>query len=252
MDCLFFISQNKKKLKIFLHIKIKSILFWRIIMQTKRKRDHNGESVVHSFLCKYFYELFPKCETIINKKEQIAGIDEKCMIDGEWVSIDEKTQLTRLDQDITPYTTQCIELMSKNRNGVYNKGWINNTLTDCYLFTYIINCKTKDPEKLVDSNQIEKMRAVLISKKNIQKMFEENGFSLKDLNQDAYALLNGTFHRETGTHQYFDLNKNMWLCLSKANWLAETPVNAIIRWFLYEDYAWHVYNITPSYIEIIK
>ena len=222
-------------------------------MKTFRKRDHKGEQIVHKYLCEYFYPfLMQKCREVTDKEKQISGADEEIYINGKWRTIDEKTQLTRLGQNITEKTTQCIELLSKCRNGIYREGWINNH-TDFYLFTYVTKCKTNNPNNLNDKNQIENIRAVLISKKSIEKMIKDSAFSLFDLKEIGKSLLTNTPDRETLHHKYKYLdNPNIWLCMTKETFLPEMPINIIVRWFLYEKYAWHVYNITPSEIIVLK
>lgn len=223
-------------------------------MNTYRKRDHKGEQIVHAFLNKYFYpHLFQKTMEVKNKKEQLSGTDEKIYLHGDWKTIDEKVQLTRLNQSISEKTTQCLEILSLGTDGDYKEGWFIKNNTNLYLFTYITKCSVNFPEDLNNIEQIECIRAILISKKNLQNMLKDNSCDITTLKKEAHLLLNGQSDKETRTHCYKYLpSKNIWLCKTKKNFLKECPINAVIRWNLYEKYAWHVYNITKDNLILIK
>ena len=75
----------------------------------ERYLDHPGEQTVHLFLMMYFYPIFHQYQEVSDKRQQIAGIDMKLCVNNHWFTVDEKTQLTRLNQKITRYTTQALE-----------------------------------------------------------------------------------------------------------------------------------------------
>lgn len=221
---------------------------------SERHLDHPGEQAVHLFLMKYFYPIFHQYEEILDKDQQIAGIDMKLCVNSQWFTVDEKAQLTRLNNKIMPYTTQALEILSKTRNGSFKAGWIYNTQTDYYLFTYITHCQTENKKDLT-VDKIQQIRAVLISKKQIIQMLLDNGITLKNLMFFANRMILDNYHtRVKNDNTYVDFTNvsEIWMCHTSEKRLSETPVNCVIRWSLYEQYAWHVYDITPSNIVKIK
>ena len=221
----------------------------------ERYLDHPGEQTVHLFLMMYFYPIFHQYQEISDKKQQIAGIDMKLCVNNHWFTVDEKTQLTRLNQKITQYTTQALELLSKTRNGKFRLGWIFNTQTDYYLFTYITECSTEIKKEL-SIDKIHKIRAILISKKQIEQMLLDNGITLKNLKFFAYQIMFYNYYdRIKNGNTYIDFKEitdKIWICHTSPDKLYETPVNCVIKWSLYEQYAWHVYDITVNNVIKIK
>lgn len=227
-------------------------------MQTNRKSDHKGEQEVHKFLMKYFYSGFHQFREPLGKQEQLDGIDMHLCVNNCWFTVDEKCQLTRLNNQINDKTTQAIEILSKTRNGSFRQGWIYNTKTDYYLFTYITNCRVNNQDDLT-CDDILNMRAVLISKSKVIDMIINHGITLRNLSFFANRMVFHNYYNDdkeyNGKHMYYtrfgNLTDKIWLCYTKSG-LYETPVNCVIRWSLYEEYAWHVYDITPNGVRIIK
>ena len=224
----------------------------------ERHLDHPGEREVHTFLVKYFYPIFQQSEEISDREQQIAGIDMKLCVNNQWFTVDEKSQLTRLNRKITIHTTQAIELLSKTRSGQFVSGWIFNSDTDYYLFTYITHCQTEHKKDLT-CDKIQQVRAVLISKQQIIHMLTDNGITLKNLqffaDRMVYDDYNNRHKKNEDDNAYVDfknLTDKIWLCRTNEKKLRETPVNCVIRWSLYEEYAWHVFDITPTGVTKIK
>lgn len=228
-----------------------------------RTIDQKAEHEVHVYLNKYFYPAFQDTMEPAGRQEQLDGIDMHICIQDKWATIDEKAQLTRLNQEITDITTQAIEIWSKMKNGIYRTGWIynENSKTDYYLFMYITKCGTEFKSDLT-CDKIECVRAVLISKAKIIEMIRNEGFSLRNILLFGKALIKGCFHYEKETkkrdkvylHKYLKFPKttrNLWFCFT-AKGLSEEPVNCVIKWSLYEKYAWKVYDITPSGVVDLK
>ena len=182
----------------------------------------------------------------------------KLNVNNHWFTVDEKTQLTRLNQKITCYTTQAIELLSRTRNGQFRIGWIFNSKTDYYLFTYITHCQTEHKKDLT-CDKIQQIRAVLISKEQIVHMLTDNGITLNNLHFFANRMVFDNYYtrpkikEDDNTYVDFkNLTDKIWLCHTNEKKLFEMPVNCVIRWSLYEEYAWHVFDITPTGVTKIK
>lgn len=226
------------------------------MVKDERHLDHPGEQAVHLFLMKYFYPIFHQHEEVLDREQQIAGIDAKLCINNQWFTVDEKTQLTRLNQEIKPYTTQALEILSKARNGSFRLGWIFNSQTDFYLFTYVTSCHTESKKDLT-CDKIQKVRTVLISKNQIIKMLNDNGISLSNLKFFANRMVFDNYHtrkneKENTYIDFKNLTDKIWMCHTNPKNLAEMPVNCVIRWSLYEEYAWHVFDVTPTGVTKIK
>ena len=228
-------------------------------MINNRINDHNSERIVHSFFVKYFYSVLGTF-TEPNRTQQIDGIDAICKlpllnINGE-VSIDEKCQLTRLNQTIKPYTTQCFEIMSKYRdaNESYGLGWFpKNNSTQYYLFSYITNCGTENQNQLTVEN-INEVEAILISKDRVKQLLRNNGITIRNLLDFARFMINqGSHTRIKDNKYYYDFLKNkrdMYLCYSKNN-LGEAPVNCIINWNTLKSIAEYTFKITKNEVTVL-
>lgn len=223
------------------------------MIKDQRHLDHPGEQAVHMFLMKYFYPMFHQHEEVSDRAQQIAGIDMKLCVNNHWFTVDEKAQLTRLNQKITPYTTQALEILSRNRDGNFRYGWIFNDQTDYYLFTYITECQTENKKDLT-YDKIQRARTILISKQQIVRMLLEQNISLTNLKTLAHLMIHQNYFTRQNDkgNTYIDLTAPIWLCHTNPKSLAEEPVNCVIRWSLYEQYAWHVYDITPTGVVQIK
>ena len=229
-------------------------------MQNNRQSDHSGERIVHMFLTQYFYPLLG-IFTEPDISQQIDGIDAICKLSGlgiyDEITIDEKCQLTRLNQTITNSTTQCFEIMSKYRNAEesYGPGWFSkDNSTQYYLFTYITKCKTTNQNSLtIDS--IDEMEAIFISKDKVKQLLRSNGITMRNLKDFALFMINQGVHtRYTNNKYYYDFwknNRDMYLCYSKNN-LGEAPVNCIIKWNTLKSVAEYVFSINKKQIRILS
>ena len=91
---------------------------------------------------------------------------------------------------------------------------------------------------------------------DVEKSVQQIDQSLKNLKFFAYQIMFYNYYdRIKNGNTYIDfkgITDKIWICHTSPDKLYETPVNCVIKWSLYEQYAWHVYDITVNNVIKIK
>ena len=202
---------------------------------SNRSEDARLEGIVNEFLNKYYFnEGFEEVRWATEKRDQVAGIDvfltsEKLGLDNAKVDI--KSAVKYSDRYLGTYS---LELSFIGRQYKEKIGWfINDELeTEYYLLLYPKSTKHYTDIKTVDD--IDNIEYYLVKKEALKDFFKSRGYDKERL-LDVCANM----REELGNGN----NKLTWdsdsanFHFSLTGYLAEQPINAVVKRQVYDKYA---------------
>lgn len=202
------------------------------VAQSRRDDDMSAEAQLCIFLDKYLYEKFPKrelfskIERIRDKEEQLAGVDVRFTEkNGTVYNVDEKAQLYYLNKDLPTFAFE-IQFM---RAGRAVCGWLCNDRlkTDLYLliWPFVEGDRDADTPKGIRWEQFVKADCLLVQKKKILSMLEQEGLTRERMMQEAEQL------RKDGRTGKVSPEgvKGIYYFVSDPQKYSEAPINIVIR-----------------------
>ncbi len=196
---------------------------------SRRNDDMSAEAQLGIFLDTYLYKVFPKrelfskIERIRDKEEQLAGVDVKFTgNNGIVYNVDEKAQLYYLNKDLPTFAFE-LQFMREGRE-VW--GWLCNDRlkTDLYLLIWPFVKEDKDTPKGIRWEQFVKADCLLVQKKKILSMLEQEGLTRERMMQEAEQL------RKDGLTGKVSIAgvKGIYYFVSDPRKYSEAPINMIV------------------------
>jgi len=204
------------------------------------KKDKEAEEEVADFLDKYFYNKYfnDEVKRCNDDKLQNEGVD--VFVDDGMV-IDEKAAIHYYKEDINEASmpTFILELYFE-KNGIPMDGWLYG---DKYKQTthYLIMWLWVKNKKVTCEN-IMKIEAVLVKKKDIITLLDNLGFPKERLKQIVSDVLNnGNFE----IPEFKNLKLKPFEVKQSTN-LPEKPINLVVKRIVYEKVCEKIFTITPK------
>ena len=199
-----------------------------------RNEDTRLEGIVNEFLDKYYLSQFDKAEWVKSRDVQVKGVDiiltsEKLGLDN--VNVDIKSAVKYSDRYLATYS---LELSFIGRGYKERTGWfINDELyTEYYLLLYPRSEKHYTDIQTVDD--IDYIDYYLVKKDDLKKFFASRGYDKERL-LDVCASMreelgdsNRKIIRESDSENFH---------FSLTGYLAEQPINVVVKRQVYEKYA---------------
>lgn len=174
----------------------------------------------------------PSFERISDKNMQYMGIDLLLREHGAVTTIDEKSQLHHINEDIC---TQAFEL-SYLKNGVVEAGWFLNPRkkTDAYLLCWPFGEKDENQDFYTGA------KVLLVFKHHLMNALSHYGFSREELAEREACIRQG---ERPG--RYRTRCNDFWLYYTGSEKYVESPINLVIRSTLLEKLS--VINLEVSF-----
>ncbi|MBP7359598.1 MAG: hypothetical protein KA955_09720 [Prevotella sp.] len=206
---------------------------------TYRTKDMEAERELSKYLDKYLYSkaMFSRAERTDNASTQIDGSDIIVSIPSLNIRdavVDEKASIYYINKDLRTFV---LELSFLNRGLNYNEGWfVDNRLATEYYLMQWIKADIADPWMVKDHN-IKEIECVLVSKKKLQKYFEEQGLTHEKLKEITEHMRKDSSYRAP-------YNPEFRFYYSPQ--LAEKPINILLNKEVYIRLGEFHYFVTPN------
>lgn len=187
-----------------------------------RQDDVMCSNVVTNFLIKNFYEkLCRKYEIILDKEQQVQGIDSYFELNGKFYSCDEKSAIRYVNKNLQTFS---LELSFLNKQGKLTSGWLLNekNINNSYLFIWIDKAKVNAKNLITNVDDIQQIEIALVTKDKIINYLDSLGWSIDKLLKKSQLILNN--ENET---LFSEKYPEVRFCFSKQ--LVEKPVNILIQ-----------------------
>lgn len=174
----------------------------------------------------------PAFERISDKSMQYMGIDVLLREHGAVTTIDEKSQLHHINENIC---TQAFEL-SYQKNGIIEAGWFLNPhkKTDAYMLCWPFGVPGDEQDYYT------RAKVLLVFKHHLMDALKQYGFSREELaERDALIRQSGRPGR------YRTRCNDFWLYYTDSEKYVEAPINLVVRAPLLEKLS--VVNLDVSF-----
>ena len=201
------------------------------------------------FLDVYLYDRCPtgasfsSIQRVEDKEAQLAGVDVRFTgLDGTVYHVDEKAQLYYLNKDLPTFAFE-IQYMREGREAL---GWLCNEelLTDLYLLIW--HSATPDRPQQLSWDQFTRADCLLVQKRRILEMLEQEGLTLERMCQEATRL------RRDGHKGKVRIDglRGIYYYVSDPESYQEAPINLVIAKSRLMKIAQRRYIVTPEGVEI--
>ena len=213
---------------------------------TMRSEDSRLEGVVNEFLDKYFLNNFESATWVKDRAAQIKGVDiilDSSALGLQNAMVDIKSAVKYSDRYLGTYS---LELSFIGRGYKERTGWfINDELdTEYYLLLYPRSEKHYTDIKTVDD--IDYVDYYLVGKDGLKKFFLSRGYD-KERFLDVCASMREELGDGNRKLTWDSDSENFHFSLT--GYLAEQPINVVVKRQVYEKYAALKGRITKNGVE---
>lgn len=183
-----------------------------------RDGDERGEKIVSEFLDKHFYIECEDFHRVVDKVQQIKGVDTTFVKNGFQYVCDEKAALKYVNKNLQTFS---MELSFFNAADNISIGWLldSNKINNSFLFCWIDSAIN---DVLSSSDDIVIMEAALVRKNKIIDYLSNIGWTLDKLFLKCKKI------RENPYEECGNFYKNE-VKFSKSFQLKEKPINLLIK-----------------------
>lgn len=201
---------------------------------TMRSEDSRLEGIVNEFLDKYFLNTFDDVHWVKDKDTQVKGVDillTSSTLGLHDAQVDIKSAVKYSDRYLGTYS---LELSFIGRGYKERTGWfINDELdTEYYLLLYPRSQKHYTDIKTVDD--IDYVDYYLVKKEDLKKFFISRGYD-KERFLDVCAEMREELGDSNRKLTWDSDSENFHFSLT--GYLAEKPINVVVKRQVYEKYA---------------
>ena len=183
-----------------------------------RKEDEKCSDIVSSFLDEHFYKKCGYFERIVDKNNQIKGIDVIFELNNIKYVCDEKAAIRYVNKKLKTFS---MELSFIDKGGNLHDGWLldEEKVNDSFLFIWIDKAKH---DILTSVEDIQELEIALVYKNDIIKYLDKLGWD------EEHLIRKSDLVREDENEYCGDLYKNgcKFVC---SRFLYEKPVNVLIK-----------------------
>lgn len=187
----------------------------------KEKQDIQGESAVHDFLKKHFYNEVKNLIEVNEKNTQLKGIDTIFEYNGFEYKCDEKAALDFTnEQKGRKLNTFCLELSFLSRSDYRMEGWfVNESLeNNSYLFVWV---DKSDENVIHNASEIREAEIALVLKQDIYDYLYTIGWTIPLLKVKDERIRSGT------DKNFGSINEN-GCKFAFSPYLSEKPINILL------------------------
>lgn len=233
-------------------------------MKSKFKQDFSSEQLLAKWLDEFFYKRISDDEYDIKtrfntirpieygkeraREAQRQGIDALYqMKSGESLMVDEKAQLNYLNNPLETFAFEIIYKRQNNKN-ILTQGWfINDDLkTTHYLLVYPHSDQVKKHYHIKDYQQFSKAEVVLVEKAQLKERLKALKINKARIYEKAMEIVDTDKKRIT-----FEQMDYSDAYMVKTDYLAEKPINVVVRKHILNEIAVARWMVTRDYIEEI-
>jgi hypothetical protein len=204
------------------------------------KDDLNKESIVASFLDKYLYpKISVSSQRITLIADQMRGKDvEATFSDLGAIIIDEKAQLNYVNRPLPTFAME----VSYKKNTFRKEGWLfdKNKVTEYYMLIWV-----RTTEKFYTLQEdILDLECYLIKRQDIIDFLNTKDITSETIDSDISKILS-----QEGGKQTHKASHDAYFFFTK--FLAEQPINIVIRKQILANLASKKYRVTKNEITLL-